>query len=399
MADSSPSVRVSGYVLGSLMFQHFNSNCDVEGLILGESKAEERSNITDSQIDQIQFEHTINIQKHIPCLKLNSFYSGVGEVNSERIRHILSTNKEENVIGWYKQRRHTCQKMTFREQIVHQNLKKTLSNHELIFLLLTPSDVTSSGSTRRLEYAVFKSHGSQFHNIPVLVSNLGLLEQQDYWRISTACSSVNYNRAIKKHRSRFFSSEGTLPEVDKVNDMNDSLQVELKSACRDVEESERLVEKLLADVSALRRRVRERKQGQKEDEASPNPQPQENVLLCEAVKALFPGSGLLQTQVLSLQGFPLPEFCCNTDHTIDIASTLPLILTQKFPKGRKDKQGHVRLACRKRHLPGSSLVPKRRKGVQEETEDSSLPLSGSETEEELPPHQNGSLDVSDSPIF
>lgn len=31
-----------------------------EGLILGETKAEERSNITDSQIDNIQFEHTIS---------------------------------------------------------------------------------------------------------------------------------------------------------------------------------------------------------------------------------------------------------------------------------------------------------------------------------------------------
>ena len=38
----------------------------------------------------------------------------------------------------------------------------------------------------------------------------------------------------------------------------------VQTACRDVEESERLVEKLLADVSTLRRRVGETKQGQKE---------------------------------------------------------------------------------------------------------------------------------------
>lgn len=400
MADTNPSVRVSGYVLGSLMFQHFNSDSDVEGLILGESKAEERSNITDSQIDQIQFEHTLNIQKHITCRKLNSFYNGVGEVNRESIRHILSDYKEEDVIGWYKQRRNTNQKMTFREQIVHQNLKRTLSNHELIFLLLTPSQVTSSGSTHRLEYTVFKSHGSQFHNIPVLVSNLGLLEQQGYWSISAACSSVSYNRAIKKHRSKFFSSDGTLPEVDKVNDMNDSLQAELKSACREVEESERLVEKLLADVSTLRRRVSEKKQGQREaDAASSNTKPQENVLLCEAMRALFPGSALLQTQALNLHGFPLPEFCCSKDHHIDIASTLPLILTQKLSKARKRGLGRVLLSCRKRHLSDSLLVPKKRKGLEEETEDSSLPHSGSDTEKELQMSQNGTLDMSESPVF
>ena len=38
----------------------------------------------------------------------------------------------------------------------------------------------------------------------------------------------------------------------------------IQSACRVVEESERLVEKLLAEVSALKRRVMETKQEQKE---------------------------------------------------------------------------------------------------------------------------------------
>ena len=35
---------------------------------------------------------------------------------------------------------------------------------------------------------------SQSCSVPVRVSNLGLLEQQDYWRPSASCSSVNYNR-------------------------------------------------------------------------------------------------------------------------------------------------------------------------------------------------------------
>ncbi|CAB1352927.1 unnamed protein product [Coregonus sp. 'balchen'] len=346
------------------MFQHFNSDSDVEGLILGESKAEERSNITDSQIDNIQFEHTINIQKHISCRKLNSFYNRIGEVNQDEIRHILSNYKEENVIGWYKQRRNTDQQMTFREQVVHENLKSALSNHELIFLLLTPSEITTTGSTHKLEYAVYRSHG----------------------------------------RSRFFSSDGSLQEVDEINDMNNSLQGELKTACKKVEESERLVEKLLADVSALRRTLNERKQEQREisaDGASTPAQPQENVLLCEAIKTLFPGASLLQTQALNFQGFPLPEFCCSTDHGIDIATTLPLILSHTLPKARKGRLGRVGgTSWRKRPARESSEVAKRRKGMLEETE-GSLSVSGSETEEDLiPANQNlNNLDVSNSPVF
>ncbi|XP_013984913.2 BRCA1-A complex subunit Abraxas 1 isoform X1 [Salmo salar] len=149
--------------------------------------------------------------------------------------------------------------MTFRKQVVHENLKRAVSNQELIFLLLTPSEVTSSGSTHTLEYAVYRSHCS----VPVRVSNLGLLEQQDYWRLSASCSSVNYNRAVWKHRYRLFSLDGSLQEVDEINEMNNSLQVELKMACQKVEESERLVEELLADVSSVRRTVSERKRVEK----------------------------------------------------------------------------------------------------------------------------------------
>lgn len=71
---------------------------------------------------------------------------------------------QENVIGWYKQRRNTDQQMTFRKQVVHENLKRAVSNQELIFLLLTPSEVTSSGSTHTLEYAVYRSHCRSVHS-------------------------------------------------------------------------------------------------------------------------------------------------------------------------------------------------------------------------------------------
>lgn len=138
-----------------------------------------------------------------------------------------------------------------------------------------------------------------------------------------------------------------------------------------------------------------------EDGASTPAQPQENVLLCEVIKTLFPGASLLQTQALNFQGFPLPEFCCSTDHGIDIATTLPLILSHTLPKARKGRLGRGGgTSWRKRPLRESSEVPKRRKGMLEETEES-LSVSGSETEEDLiPANQNGNdLDVSNSPVF
>ena len=62
----------------------------------------------------------------------------------------------QDVVGWYKFRRHSDQVMTFRERLLHRNLQKHLSSQELVFLLLTPSIITESCSTHRLEHALYK---------------------------------------------------------------------------------------------------------------------------------------------------------------------------------------------------------------------------------------------------
>ena len=62
----------------------------------------------------------------------------------------------QDVVGWYKLRRHSDQIMTFRERLLHRNLQQHLSSRELVFLLLTPSIITESCSTHRLEHALYK---------------------------------------------------------------------------------------------------------------------------------------------------------------------------------------------------------------------------------------------------
>uniref|UniRef100_H3CJF3 BRCA1-A complex subunit Abraxas 1 n=1 Tax=Tetraodon nigroviridis TaxID=99883 RepID=H3CJF3_TETNG len=307
------TVRVPGIVLASLMFHHLNSDSDVEGFILGESKIEEQVTINDSQADQIHIEEIYtDVQKHIPCHQLNNFYNGVGDVNVEVIKKILADNKQESVIGWYRQRRNTDQQMTFREKLVHEKLKISLSNPHMIFLLLTPSSITPPGSTHRMEYAALISRSRRFTNVPVLVNNLGLLGQLSYWKVSAPCSAAGYSLTMKKHSPKFFCSNGLLKEVSEVNKMNDSLQSELQKACLDVEESERLVEALQADILALRKKLGEKKQDATGEAAGDGP-PEEknNLLLQEAVRSLFASLPQFHTQTLTLEGFPV---CCGTEH-------------------------------------------------------------------------------------
>uniref|UniRef100_A0A3Q3M6Q9 Abraxas 1, BRCA1 A complex subunit n=1 Tax=Mastacembelus armatus TaxID=205130 RepID=A0A3Q3M6Q9_9TELE len=308
---AEPTVRMSGIVLASLMFQHLNSDSDVEGLILGESRFDEHITISDSQADHIHIEETYST---FPT------------------QYKYCTLSPEDVIGWYRQRRNTDQQMTLREKLVHENLKSALSNPHMIFVLLTPSKLTPAGSTHRMEYAAFISRSRQFLNVPVLVNNLGLLEQLAYWKVSAPCSAAGYNLTMKKHGSRFFCSSGLLREVNKVNEMNDALQSELQKACRDVEESERLLETLQLEVSALRRRVREKQQDRAGQGTLPSAfsgysadgpaEQKNNLLLHEAVRALFACAPLFHTQTLTPDAFPVPAGCCGSEQDDNSLSLL-----------------------------------------------------------------------------
>ncbi|XP_017282885.1 BRCA1-A complex subunit Abraxas 1 [Kryptolebias marmoratus] len=337
---AEPILRLSGTVLASLMFQHVNSDSDVEGLVLGESRFDEQVTISDSQSDHIHIEEVYNIQKHIACHRLNTLYTSSGEVNMDALQKMLADNKQDKVIGWYRQRRNTEQHMTFREKLVHEKLKSALSNPHMIFMLLTSSRVTQTGSTHRTEYSAFISRSRCLVNIPVLVTNLGLLEQQAYWKVSAPCSAAGYNLTMKKHGSKFFSSNGLLKEVNEVNKMNESLQVELQKACRDVEESECAVEALQAEVSALRKKLEEKQQtvaGKATETASP-PEPRNNLLLLEAVKALLGSAPMFLTQTLNLQAVPVPD-----EHVPVATEVNSDTLPQESPTNCRKRQGETLL--------------------------------------------------------
>ncbi|XP_037608922.1 BRCA1-A complex subunit Abraxas 1 isoform X2 [Sebastes umbrosus] len=302
MAEQPPlwsvqTVQLSGIVLSSLMFQHVNTDSDVEGLILGETRSDEQITISDSQADHIHIEEIYNIQNHINCQKLNSFYSSVGDVDVDAVKTLLADNKLEKVIGWYRQRRNSEQQMTFREKVVHEKLKTSLSNPHMIFVLLTPSTLTPPGSTHRMEYAAFISRSS----------------------------------------SKFFSSNGLLREVNDVNTMNDCLQTQLQTACGEVEESERLVETLQADVSALRRRLREEKKSGTGKDDDPAEQKKKQRLLHEAVRVLF-SSPLFHT--LTLDGFPVPD--------VSTATTTTRTQSSDTTGAQETLLHPVRMDCRKR---------------------------------------------------
>ncbi|XP_022455050.1 BRCA1-A complex subunit Abraxas 1 [Delphinapterus leucas] len=327
MEGESTSAVLSGFVLGALVFQHLNTDSDTEGFLLGEVKGEAKNSITDSQMDDFEVIYTIDIQKYVSCYQLFSFYNSSGEVNERALKKILSSVKKD-VVGWYKFRRHSDQIMTFRERLLHKNLQQHLSSQELVFLLLTPSIITESCSTHRLEHALYKPQKGLFHRIPLVVANLGMSEQLGYKTVSDSCMSTGFSRAVKTHSSKFFKEDGSLKEVHKINELYASLQEELKSICSKVEHSERAVEKLLKDINRLKREIKKRKQAQIQATREKNVQkdPQENIFLCQALQTFFPDCEFLHSCVISLKNRHISKSCCNTNHHLNVVDNLTLMV-------------------------------------------------------------------------
>ncbi|KAM9263548.1 BRCA1-A complex subunit Abraxas 1 [Cariama cristata] len=332
MEGESTSALLSGFVFGALAFQHLSTDSDTEGFLLGDVKGEAKNSITDSQMDDVEVVYTIDIQKHIPCYQLFSFYNSAGELNELALKKILSGCKK-SVIGWYKFRRNTDQTMTFRERLLHKNLQSHLSNQGLVFLLLTSSVMTESCSTYRLEHALHRPQEGLFQKVPLVVTNLGMAEQQGYRTVSGSCVSSGFVRAVRQHRSEFFYEDGSLQEVHKINEMYATLQEELKKICSTVEASERSVEKLLAEVTQLKEEIKRKKQQSCSGEDRDYPgEPKENVLLCQALQTFFPNSGL-QTCIISFKGRQITKNCCNIDHSINVMDKLTLMVEERdFPE-------------------------------------------------------------------
>ncbi|XP_075607413.1 BRCA1-A complex subunit Abraxas 1 isoform X2 [Balearica regulorum gibbericeps] len=326
MEGESTSALLSGFVFGALAFQHLSTDSDTEGFLLGDVKGEAKNSITDSQMDDVEVVYTIDIQKHIPCYQLFSFYNSAGELNELALKKILSGCKK-SVIGWYKFRRNTDQTMTFRERVLHKNLQSHLSNQGLVFLLLTSSVMTESCSTYRLEHALHRPQEGLFQKVPLVVTNLGMAEQQGYRTVSGSCVSSGFVRAVRQHSSEFFYEDGSLQEVHKINKMYVTLQEELKKICSTVEVSERSVEKLLAEVSQLKEEIKKKKQQSCLDRDYPG-EPKENVLLCQALQTFFPNSGL-QTCIVSFKGQQISKNCCNIDHNINVTDKLTLMVEER----------------------------------------------------------------------
>ncbi|XP_061409095.1 BRISC complex subunit Abraxas 2-like isoform X2 [Lethenteron reissneri] len=247
--------RLSGWTLGQLQLAQLSSASDHEGFLLGDVREDEVRSISDSNISNVESKQVLSIYSHIPCTRLASFYNSVAIINEDTLGNIIKS-KEKEVIGFYKFRWESDQKISFREQLLLQRLRDTLQVPDLVFLLFTMAS-SSNRATYTMEYTLFKPNGRFYERIPMTISNLGQSGLESYWDIPPPCHSTTCRNLLS--RSKFVTNNGEMRDVNNILQLNTELQNKLEHACSDVLDGERSVEVLFAEISSLKQAIEEKK--------------------------------------------------------------------------------------------------------------------------------------------
>ncbi|CAG9787787.1 unnamed protein product [Diatraea saccharalis] len=169
-------VSLSGTALSFLLYECVNSVNSQEGFLIGDITTEITNHISDSHSENARLDTQIVIRTVLPLPSVSLFYFPTGRIKEDVLSELLSSCANE-VVGWYKYRRNTTIKPTFRDKLITKGLQKYFEKYhgKKNFVTCNLSNKTSSaGSTHTFTYRFGKINCFDIYEyIEDVTANLG----------------------------------------------------------------------------------------------------------------------------------------------------------------------------------------------------------------------------------
>lgn len=147
-------VLLSGTALSFLFYECVNSAGSQEGFLIGDVTSEITNHISDSQSENARLDTQILIRTVLPLPSVSLFYLPTGRIKEDVLSDLLSSTANE-IVGWYKYRKNTNIKPTFRDKLISKGLQKYFEKYHgkknFVTCNLT-NKISSAASTHTFMY-------------------------------------------------------------------------------------------------------------------------------------------------------------------------------------------------------------------------------------------------------
>ncbi|XP_013181508.1 PREDICTED: BRCA1-A complex subunit Abraxas-like [Papilio xuthus] len=169
-------VSLNGTALSFLLYECVNSSSSQEGFLIGNVTTEITNHISDSQNDSARLDTQIFIRTVLPVPSVALFYFPTGKIKEEILSDLLSSTAND-IVGWYKYRKNSSIKPTFRDKLISRGLQKYFEKYHGKKNFVTcnlSSKTSSSGSTHTFTYRFGKINCfNMYEYIEDVTANLG----------------------------------------------------------------------------------------------------------------------------------------------------------------------------------------------------------------------------------
>ncbi|XP_060801379.1 BRCA1-A complex subunit Abraxas 1 isoform X2 [Amyelois transitella] len=217
-----------------------------EGFLIGDITSEITNHISDSQSDNARLDTQIVIRTVLPLPSVSLFYLPTGRIKEDILSGFLSNTASE-VVGWYKYRKNTNIKPTFRDKLISKGLQKYFERHHGKKTFVTchlSNKSSSSGSTHTFTYRFGKINCyDMYEYIEDVTANLGekLAGYKKPHRLPPHCV---FNKIVKESLQESCGSDAILH-------IQEAVDVRLIKEAKIAAKNENIIRDLEAEIKQM----------------------------------------------------------------------------------------------------------------------------------------------------